>query len=284
MRLAQGNFTKLSIKGGVIGVYITWNCDLDWSFDDYCLPTYSFRILDTFGWNFRHAHYHEENRRTLVKAYGLKFLVVVDGRASKFDLTFVFQPMEEVAVVYGIVTGSLCYLLSWIGIMLGLILIHRLFQAEKKKERKALRGREQTNKLAEPALFMMAMHHNVHFWNEVKSTGIVLGLIVIYLFLMLPYVIRVKVDQILQDYNHDYYRNLTLAYYLIPAENTTVNTTIMPPTSTGVVSLTTLLDTSGNDTLEDQSDVELVEHNPLLVPEVQEEFLGVIDVVCIWLR
>ena len=192
--------------------------------------------------------------------------------------------MEEVAVVYGIVTGSLCYLLSWIGIMLGLILIHRLFQAEKKKERKALRGREQTNKLAEPALFMMAMHHNVHFWNEVKSTGIVLGLIVIYLFLMLPYVIRVKVDQILQDYNHDYYRNLTLAYYLIPAENTTVNTTIMPPTSTGVVSLTTLLDTSGNDTLEDQSDVELVEHNPLLVPEVQEEFLGVIDVVCIWLR
>ena len=193
--------------------------------------------------------------------------------------------MEEVAVVYGIVTGSLCYLLSWIGIMLGLILIHRLFQAEKKKERKALRGREQTNKLAEPALFMMAMHHNVHFWNEVKSTGIVLGLIVIYLFLMLPYVIRVKVDQILQDYNHDYYRNLTLAYYLIPAENTTANTTTMPPTSTGVVSLTTLMDVS-NDTLENEAlnNAELVEHNPLLVPEVQEEFLGGIDVVCIWLR
>ena len=36
--------------------------------------------------NFRHAHYHEENRRTLIKAYGLKFLVVVNGRASKFDL------------------------------------------------------------------------------------------------------------------------------------------------------------------------------------------------------
>ena len=86
MTLAGGNFSKLSIKGGVIGVYITWNCDLDWDFQDYCLPTYSFRILDTFGWNFRHAYYHEENRRTLVKAYGLKFLVVVDGRASKFDL------------------------------------------------------------------------------------------------------------------------------------------------------------------------------------------------------
>ena len=70
----------------MIGVYINWNCDLDWDFQSYCLPSYNFRILDTFGWNFRHAHYHEENRRTLVKAYGLKFMVVVDGRGSKFDL------------------------------------------------------------------------------------------------------------------------------------------------------------------------------------------------------
>ncbi len=47
---------------------------------------YQFRILDATGWNFRHAFYHEENRRTLVKAYGLKFLLVIDGRAGKFDL------------------------------------------------------------------------------------------------------------------------------------------------------------------------------------------------------
>ena len=59
---------------------------MDWDFEQYCLPKYKFRILDTFGWNFRHAYYHEENRRTLVKAYGLKFMVVVDGRGSKFDL------------------------------------------------------------------------------------------------------------------------------------------------------------------------------------------------------
>ena len=84
--LANGSFTKISVKGGVVGVYINWNCDLDWDFEQYCLPKYKFRILDTFGWNFRHAYYHEENRRTLVKAYGLKFMVVVDGRGSKFDL------------------------------------------------------------------------------------------------------------------------------------------------------------------------------------------------------
>ncbi len=43
-------------------------------------------MLDETGWNFRHAFYHEENRRTLIKAYGLKFLLVIDGRAGKFDL------------------------------------------------------------------------------------------------------------------------------------------------------------------------------------------------------
>ena len=84
--MAGGNFSKLAVKGGVIGVYINWNCDLDWDFETYCLPKYNFRILDNFGWNFRHAYYHEEHRRTLVKAYGLKFMVVVDGFGSKFDL------------------------------------------------------------------------------------------------------------------------------------------------------------------------------------------------------
>ena len=28
---------------------------------------YNFRLLDTHGWNFRHAHFHEEGRRTLYK-------------------------------------------------------------------------------------------------------------------------------------------------------------------------------------------------------------------------
>ena len=52
----------------------------------YCLPTYSFRLLDSTGWNFRFANYHEENRRTLIKAYGIKFLISVNGKAGKFDL------------------------------------------------------------------------------------------------------------------------------------------------------------------------------------------------------
>ena len=39
-----------------------------------CLPIYRFRVLDSDGWNFREAKYHEEDRRTLSKLYGLKVL------------------------------------------------------------------------------------------------------------------------------------------------------------------------------------------------------------------
>ena len=83
----QGQYEKLAIKGGVVGINIQWNCDLDWDFMKYCLPAYSFRLLDQTGWNFRYAKYHEENRRTLVKTYGIKFLISVNGKAGKFDMT-----------------------------------------------------------------------------------------------------------------------------------------------------------------------------------------------------
>ena len=39
--------------------------------------------MDSFGWNFRHAHFHEEGRRTLYKAFGIKFVIIVQGRAGK---------------------------------------------------------------------------------------------------------------------------------------------------------------------------------------------------------
>ena len=62
---------RLSAKGGVVSIAITWNCDLDFDFMSNCLPQYEFRVLD-WNWNFRHALFHENGRRTLVKAYGLR--------------------------------------------------------------------------------------------------------------------------------------------------------------------------------------------------------------------
>ena len=87
MNSISGNYSTLALKGGVISVDIKWDCNLDWDFAKFCLPKYNFVILDNSGWNFRHGKYHEENRRTLIKAYGLKFLLNVSGNAGKFDLT-----------------------------------------------------------------------------------------------------------------------------------------------------------------------------------------------------
>uniref|UniRef100_A0A672ZH27 Purinergic receptor P2X, ligand-gated ion channel, 3b n=1 Tax=Sphaeramia orbicularis TaxID=375764 RepID=A0A672ZH27_9TELE len=90
VRYAQQNFTKLADKVGVIGIKIGWMCDLDKS-DDECNPSYSFNRLDAMsqknaispGYNFRFAKYYKmENGtdyRTLVKAYAIRFDVLVNG-------------------------------------------------------------------------------------------------------------------------------------------------------------------------------------------------------------
>jgi len=83
---AGGNYSTLAATGGVVAIHIQWKCNLDFDFLQNCLPEYHFRILDSFGWNFRHAHFHEEGRRTLYKAFGIKFVIIVQGRAGKFDL------------------------------------------------------------------------------------------------------------------------------------------------------------------------------------------------------
>ncbi|XP_063075715.1 P2X purinoceptor 3b [Engraulis encrasicolus] len=97
LRFAHQNFTTLAHKGGVIGIKIGWVCDLDRS-DDECIPSYSFTRLDAMsqgssvspGYNFRFAKYYKmENGteyRTLLKAYAIRFDVLVYGNAGKFDM------------------------------------------------------------------------------------------------------------------------------------------------------------------------------------------------------
>ncbi|KTF77398.1 hypothetical protein cypCar_00043167 [Cyprinus carpio] len=97
IRFAQQDFTTLAKKGGVIGIKIAWLCDLDKA-DDECKPAYSFTRLDAMsekttvspGYNFRYAKYFKmENGteyRTLLKAYAIRFDVLVNGDAGKFDM------------------------------------------------------------------------------------------------------------------------------------------------------------------------------------------------------
>ncbi|KAM9034859.1 P2X purinoceptor 5-like isoform 2-T2 [Sarcophilus harrisii] len=88
------DFRKMAMEGGVIGIEIEWNCDLDQA-PSACRPHYSFRRLDKFtepsataGYNFRFAKYYHDvdgvEFRTLMKVYGIRFDVLVSGKGAFF--------------------------------------------------------------------------------------------------------------------------------------------------------------------------------------------------------
>ncbi|XP_027888808.1 P2X purinoceptor 4b [Xiphophorus couchianus] len=94
---AGEDFQDMAVKGGVLGILIDWSCDLDW-WARKCYPKYTFRRLDNkhpvnnvaLGYNFRFAKYYRtaegEEVRTLIKAYGIRFDVIVFGTAGKFGI------------------------------------------------------------------------------------------------------------------------------------------------------------------------------------------------------
>ncbi|XP_067261559.1 P2X purinoceptor 5 isoform X1 [Chanodichthys erythropterus] len=92
------NFQDLATKGGSIAVAIEWNCDLDKD-ESQCNPEYSFTRLDssenpqhsvTSGYNFRFARYYNDAEgqtyRNLFKVYGIRFDILVNGKAGKFSI------------------------------------------------------------------------------------------------------------------------------------------------------------------------------------------------------
>ncbi|KAG7217797.1 hypothetical protein INR49_020893 [Caranx melampygus] len=92
VREAGEKFSQMAIEGGVIGILIKWDCDLD-RLTQRCLPRYSFRRLDEKesnrtlypGLNFRFAKYDTVNgveERTLYKAFGIRFDVMVFGQTT----------------------------------------------------------------------------------------------------------------------------------------------------------------------------------------------------------
>ncbi|XP_071372393.1 P2X purinoceptor 5-like [Centroberyx affinis] len=91
------NFQDMASLGSSIGILIEWNCDLDKGYSN-CHPRYHFTRLDisssnksiTSGFNFRHARYYKdaagESHRTLFKVYGVRFNIMVHGKAGKFSI------------------------------------------------------------------------------------------------------------------------------------------------------------------------------------------------------
>nr|AAI62598.1 P2rx5 protein [Danio rerio]AAI62608.1 P2rx5 protein [Danio rerio] len=91
-------FQDLATRGGSIGIGIEWNCDLDKD-ESHCNPEYSFTRLDssensqhsvTSGYNFRFARYYNDaagqTYRNLFKVYGIRFDILVNGKAGRFSI------------------------------------------------------------------------------------------------------------------------------------------------------------------------------------------------------
>ncbi|XP_026543797.1 P2X purinoceptor 2 [Notechis scutatus] len=115
---AGEDFSKLAQKGGVIGVIINWNCNLDLP-DSECNPRYSFRRLDpkwtqaSSGYNYRFAKYYQHggrSTRTLFKAYGIRIDVLVHGQAGKFSLIPTIINLATALTSIGVVS----FLCDWI--------------------------------------------------------------------------------------------------------------------------------------------------------------------------
>ncbi|TNN82711.1 P2X purinoceptor 5 [Liparis tanakae] len=90
------DFQDMAAKGGSVGILIEWDCDLDKDFSK-CNPEYSFTRLDmnlnnsvTSGYNFRFGRYYKdqngESFRTLYKVFGIRFDIMINGKAGRFNI------------------------------------------------------------------------------------------------------------------------------------------------------------------------------------------------------
>ncbi|XP_071353291.1 P2X purinoceptor 5-like [Trachinotus anak] len=96
-RRAGHNFQDMATFGGSIGIMIHWDCDLDKGYSN-CHPKYHFTRLDisvsnktiATGFNFRHTRYFKnaagESYRSLFKVYGVRFNIMVHGKAGMFSI------------------------------------------------------------------------------------------------------------------------------------------------------------------------------------------------------
>ncbi|KAL0965133.1 hypothetical protein UPYG_G00277220 [Umbra pygmaea] len=112
---ANEDFQIMAVHGGVMGVQISWECDLDMP-SSWCVPKYTFRRLDNKdpvnnvapGYNFRFAKYYKngdnQETRTLIKGYGIRFDVMVFGQAGRFNIVPTLLNVGAGLALLGLVT------------------------------------------------------------------------------------------------------------------------------------------------------------------------------------
>jgi len=116
---AGENYSRLAIQGGVIAIIINWECNLDFN-PEKCNPTYQFSRLDdpyaklAKGWNFRYASYYSDTRRTLYKAYGIRYVVLVQGRGGRFNVVPLMLNVGSGLALLGLATFICDIITLWV--------------------------------------------------------------------------------------------------------------------------------------------------------------------------
>ncbi|XP_078010416.1 P2X purinoceptor 7-like isoform X2 [Phascolarctos cinereus] len=109
-------------EGGIMGIEIYWDCNLDRWFHS-CRPKYSFRRLDDRttieslypGNNFRFARYYMEGnieKRNLIKAFGIRFDILVFGTGGKFDFIQMVVYIGSTLSYFGLATVFIDFLID----------------------------------------------------------------------------------------------------------------------------------------------------------------------------
>lgn len=110
------------MQGGVIGIFINWDCNLDRGSSE-CKPDYGFMRMDkpdsylSKGYNFRYPVYFTENGilyRDLVKAYGIRFEIIVTGKAGQFSIVPLMLNIGSGIALLGIATVICDFLVLYI--------------------------------------------------------------------------------------------------------------------------------------------------------------------------
>ncbi|CAF0789982.1 unnamed protein product [Rotaria sordida] len=117
MNEAEKNITERDLMlrhGGVIRMKADWDCNLDRDLK-LCKPEYSFARLDvpfhekpfSAGFNFRFSNFWKYNQtdfRVLTKAFGLRFIVSISGKAGKFDFITFTLNIGSLVGIFGLAT------------------------------------------------------------------------------------------------------------------------------------------------------------------------------------
>ncbi|KAM9540987.1 P2X purinoceptor 1-like isoform 2-T3 [Salvelinus alpinus] len=117
VQLSGFNFATIAKMGGAIGIVIDWTCNLDYDQSE-CKPIYTFHGLygnpnetdmarASVGYNFRYAkHYMEDKqeKRTLLKVFGIRFDIIVRSVARKFDIIPTLTAIGSGVGIFGVAT------------------------------------------------------------------------------------------------------------------------------------------------------------------------------------